>query len=283
MNAKMIVVTAIAVISATVAIVEGVMLSHRPTAAPPAVVAQAPADRVPVESPTPAPGPVQNNSKPPAEPAAQPVAPPAPKATPTLPSEVPDLVAPPAPTATAAATATSAEPVLTDEEKAARDKALAKAKMQEAMTLQMDQATNQMIDRLKLTDAQKQLAAPTIEKLHQTMIQLATGPMNAGNDLAPKIAAIRQNGLLAHLSQDQIDAQVKAEQAKITAQIQDQVVGGMANLSTTLNELRPVLDVTQSATVDQMQKEITQQQAMMKKMMGAMTAQPDAPIAPNAP
>lgn len=273
----MLLVTALAVISTTVAVIEGVMLSHRPAAAPLAVVAQAPADSD--LAALPAPVPVQKTAKP----VTEPLAPPQPQKDPAilapLPPDRPDLAAAPAPTATPATSAASAEPALTEEEQAAREKSLAAAKFKDSLSAQMDQAVKQMIDELKLRDDQKLQAAPTIEKIRQAMTQMVTGPMNAGNDMKQKLAAIRQNGLAAHLSPDQIDAQVTEAQANLKTQIQDQVVGGMTTLSTTLDELRPILDVTQSAALDQMQKELQQQQAMMKKMMSAMT-QPDAPAAP---
>jgi hypothetical protein len=48
-------------------------------------------------------------------------------------------------------------------------------------------------------------------------------------------------------------------------QIREQLSGGVDNISAAMEELRPILDVQQAATLDQLQKEFRQIQEMTKK------------------
>jgi GH25 family lysozyme M1 (1,4-beta-N-acetylmuramidase) len=279
MNTKMKIVTAIAVVSTVVAVIEGVLLVQRPAYTPPAVVAQGPAAENPAKNSRA----VQVAARSHRKPMAAPVAPPLPEEE-VVPYEVvtpATAVAAATDSATGTAASAAPEPVLTAEEKAAKEKALAKAKFEEAMTLQMEQAAKQMIDRLQLNDGQKQQAAPTLEKLRQAMIQMAMGPMKAAQDMQQKAQEMQQAARLAGQTEEQIAAQLKSERDKMMQQVQDQVTGNLSNVSSTLEELRPVLDTQQAGTLDQMKKEIQQQQAMMKKMMGAMAKPEESGAADN--
>ena len=196
MNATMKIITAIAVVSTVVAVVEGVMLLQRPAVAPTVeqeIVVQAPAEDPPVPS-TPIDLPIATV--------------PGGKQTPTSPVDVARadaaVVAETGGAASGAeadadtgAAAPELNAELTPEQKRAQERELAKTKLRDAMVLQMEEAANQLLDRLQLDAAQYELAAEPIAKIRQAMVNLAVGQMDKGEQMMQKANQIRQDALLA--------------------------------------------------------------------------------------
>lgn len=286
MDMKMKVVTVIAVVSTVVAVVEGVMLvrSRGPESA--AVVAQTPAadgavsrdagtqpaGRGPGESAT------ETAALPESKNGAARDATPVDTASTGTPADA-SAGTPVTPEAPAAA-----GPELSAEEKAEKERAEAMAKMKEAMVTMAEQGLKQMMDRLKLTDVQRQAAAATVEKIRQALLNTMLGPAQMGKEMEQRVKDIRQEALARGQTEAEIAELMKSEQARMMTQIQEHVTSGLTEMSTSMEELRPILDVQQTATLDQMKKELAEQQAMMNRVMEAVKAPPPPPTpAPPAP
>ena len=282
MDMKMKIITAVAVLSTAVAVVEGVMLVKASQRNVPAVVAQAPAagesasgdgaglaasrgQGETVDGSGDLPGSAEANGSGQAK---------AGRAAPESPESAGKEPGATAADATAASAVAPEGVELTAEEKAAQEAALAMKKLDEAMVTMAEQQIKELVKRFNLNEVQLQAAEPTIDKLRQSLLKMMIGPRQLGEQMGQRMKEIREEALLQGQTEEQIAAIVKPEQTRMVTQIQELVTGGMTEMSTALEELRPILDVTQTATLDQMNRELREQQAMVGRMMDSMKNSP---------
>lgn len=163
---------------------------------------------------------------------------------------------------------------LSAEEKQAREEAEQARKLKEFMDNAAEQQIKQMLAQLNLTDAQREQAGPTIDKLRQALKSLMTEPQQIGQNYAQRIKTLTEEAKLRGETEEQIAATSKAEQATMMTEIKEVVVGGMAEMGATVEDLRPVLDAQQATKLDQMHKELKQGQEMVIRMMDAAVQNP---------
>jgi len=158
------------------------------------------------------------------------------------------------------------EASLSDEERAARRTAEDKARMEQAMVLMAETNVNKMLDGLKLTEAQREQAAPVREKLCGIMLGMMVGPHDKSEALQRRATEMRESG---QFTDEQIHQALKPEQDALLQGVFD----GMTDMEVALDELAPILDATQTEALTVMQTQMKQSQETMKKMFEQMKPQ----------
>jgi hypothetical protein len=168
---------------------------------------------------------------------------------------------------------------LTPEEKQAREDAEAMAKVKEGMMAMADKQVRDQIARLKLDDFQQEQAAESIESYRQSVLGMMA-MMDMGKDSERRIKEIREEAQLRGLSEAEIGELVQAEQMAMMDLVRSKVIDGMTGMSAALEEIRPLLNALQTPTLDQMQKEIKDGKETTIRMMDAARPRPKTQPAP---
>jgi hypothetical protein len=184
-----------------------------------------------------------------------------------LPNE-PDIEPDPAPPSAISTLAASAERALTPEEQDARNEAREKELFKEINALQAEMTCRRWAKALKLTDAQKQLTAPNMEKLRQLEIEYSQPPPLSEEALARlKVEAdhAMQSG---ELTQDQANKRLNAQIMQLEHAQRDRIAGEQVE---TMESLRPYLDVAQGAKLDILVHGLKDSRNMVANMNTAAT------------
>jgi len=162
----------------------------------------------------------------------------------------------------------SAERAVTPEEQDARDGARQTELMKEINALQAEKTCRRWAKALKLTDAQKQLVASIMEKLRQLQLEEWNPPPISDEEIARLKAEADKAMQIGELPQDQANNRLNAQIMQLEHAQSDKVLGEEVS---TMDSLRPYLDVGQAAKLDMLVQGLKDARNMAANMNNAAT------------